>query len=261
MKLEIFTPIFLSVLLWLAFGKLLIIKLFTVLKDLPFYQLLRIFSIEVSKEQTVRELKATWVVLTDAIVLALLAEFGLIRFAPESLSTILLTFLVFFIWVEIWFYWSHRWLHQSNIIWRFHQHHHLSVINQPLTATSFSFMEKFVFYTCGWFLLPTLISWYIPISPCGIAAYFTCYYIASTIAHSNTEFSYFLQKRLPWGLDKLVPSSTSHALHHVRYQMNFGGPFTSVLDKACGTYVQNTEKIQSRVSLGKSLTSLEEVYE
>lgn len=261
MNLEIFTPKFLSVLLWLAFGKLLIIELFTVLRDLPSYRWLRIFSIEVSKEQTLRELKAAWVVLTDAILLALLAGFGLIRLATESLSTILLTFLVFFVWVEIWFYWSHRWMHQSNLIWKIHQYHHLSVVNQPLTATSFSFIEKFVFYTCGWFFVPTLISWYVPISAWGIADYFTCYYIASAIAHSNTEFSYALQKRLPWGLDKLFGSSTSHTLHHARYMVNFGGPFTAILDRACGTYAKDTEKIQERVSLGKSLTSLEEVYE
>ena len=35
------------------------------------------------------------------IALALLAGFDLIKFAPNSLSNILLTFVPFFVWVEI----------------------------------------------------------------------------------------------------------------------------------------------------------------
>ncbi len=261
MKPEIFTPELLCVLLWLACGKLLIIGLFTLLGNLPSYQGFRIFSIEVTNQQTLREFKAAWVVLTDAIILALLAGFGLIRFAPESLNTILITFLLFSVWIEVWFYWTHRWMHHSKIMWKIHKHHHLSIVNQPLTATSFSLIEKLVFYTCGWFSLPTLISWYIPISPYGIAAYFTYYYIASAIAHSNTEFLYLLQKHLPWGLNKFLASSTAHALHHARYSVNFGGPITSILDRAFDTYAKDTEKVQERASLGKSLTRRQEILE
>lgn len=260
MKLEIFTSELLGILLWIGLGKLLIIGLFTVLRDLPAFQPIRVYKLNISSEQIVRELKATWVVITDGVVLALLAGFGLIKFAPNSLGNILLTLVIFFVWVEIWFYWTHRWMHQSEVLWKVHEHHHLSIINHPLTATSFSFLEKFVFYTCGWFFLPTLLSWYIPLSPYGIAAYFTFYYVGSVIAHSNTEFSYSIQKHIPLGMDKLLGSGTGHAIHHARYNVNFGLS-TSVLDRVFGTYAQDTQKVRQSVSLGKSLSSIQEALQ
>ncbi|MFB2771435.1 sterol desaturase family protein [Pelatocladus sp. BLCC-F211] len=255
-----FTSELLSVLLWLAFGKFLIVGILMLIKNLPSIQKLRVYDIEVPQEQTVRELKAAWVVLTDAMVLAILVWLGLIKLSPESFGNILLTFLVFFIWVEVWFYWTHRWMHQNDFMWKIHEHHHLSLINQPLTAISFSFIEKFVFYTCGWFLLPTLLSWYIPISAYGIAAYFTCYYIASPIAHSNMEFLYSLLKYLPFGMSNLSSSATSHGIHHARCDVNFG-LITSVLDCIFGTYAQDTEKVKKRLYLGQNLTSLQEILE
>lgn len=260
MKLDLFTPELISVLLWLGFGKLLIIGMFTFLNDLPSNRKLRVFNIKISREQTIRELKATWVVFTDAFVLAILVGFGSIELAPNWPINVLVTFVTFFVWVEVWFYWTHRWMHHSEILWKIHKHHHLSKVNQPLTATSFSTIEKFVFYTCGWLFLPTVISWYIPICPFGIALYFTYYYISSAIAHSNTEYSYSIQKHLPLGLDKLPGSSTGHALHHARYNVNFG-LLTSVLDRAFGTYAKDTEKIQERAFLGQSLASLQEIFE
>lgn len=258
MNLAIFSPELLIVLLWIGLGKLLIIALFTVLRDLPAYQCLRVYQVNISPEQIAREVKSAWVVITDGIVLALLAELGLIKLAPNSFSNIILTFVIFFIWVEIWFYWSHRWMHQSKLLWKVHEHHHLSVVNQPLTATSFSVLEKFVFYTLGWFSLPTLLSWYIPLSPYGIVLYFTVYYVASAIAHSNTEFSYPIQKNLPLGMDKLMGSGTGHAIHHARCNVNFG-LITSLMDQVFGTYAPDTQKVQERVFSGQSLSSLQEV--
>ncbi|WP_392535634.1 sterol desaturase family protein [Nostoc sp. C117] len=260
MKLDLFTPELISVLLWLAFGKLLIIGLFTILNDLPSKQKLRVFNIKISREQTIRELKAIWVVFTDVFALTLLVGFSLIRLASDSPTNILVTFVTFFLWIEVWFYWTHRWMHKSDFLWKIHEYHHLSQVNQPLTATSFSIIEKFVFYTCGWFLLPTLISWYIPISADGIALYFTYYYISSAIAHSNTEFTYSIQKHLPFGLDKFSGSGTGHALHHARYDTNFG-LLSSILDRIFGTYAEDTEKIQEKVSLGEALENLQVIIE
>lgn len=260
MKLDEFTPELIIVLLWLAFGKLPILGTLTLIKNWPSIQKLHVYDIAVSREQTIRELKSAWVVVTDAVFLAILVLFNLIRLSPESLSNILLTFVVFFVWVEVWFYWTHRWLHCSNRMWKIHKHHHLSIINQPLTSISFSFLEKFVFYTCGFFLLPALLSWYIPISAYGITAYFTCYYIASPIAHSNVEFLYSFLKYLPFGMSNLSSSATSHGIHHARCNVNFG-LITSILDCAFGTYAKDTENVKKRLYIGQSLTSRQEVLE
>lgn len=258
MNFDKFTPDLAVVLFWLAFGKLLLIGAFTCFNQMPLFKRLKVFEIEISQEQTARELKASWVVFTDTFVLAVLVSFDLIRLEPSSLGNIMTTFALFFVWIEVWFYWSHRWMHQSETLWKIHEPHHLSEVNQPLTATSFSLVEKLFFYTLGWFSVPTILSWYLPVCPLGIAIYFTYYYISSSIAHANTEYSYSIQKKSPLGLDKLPGSSTGHALHHARYNVNFG-LLTSVLDRVLGTYAQDTEEIQKQVSDGQSLTSLKDI--
>lgn len=258
MNAELFTIDFVCVLLWLVAGKPLIIGLFTLLINVPPFKSRRVFQLDLSSGQTGRELKAAWVVITDAVVLALYAALGWIQLGTNTPINTLLTFGLFFVWVELWFYWTHRWMHQSRWLWPAHAAHHLSKINQPLTATSFSVIEKLIFYSLGWFLLPVLVSWWYPISPYGIALYFTVYYIASCIAHSNTEFSYTTQKHLPWGLDKLPGSGTGHAIHHARYNVNFG-LLTTILDRLLGTYASDTVKVQAKAADGGGLTQLHEV--
>lgn len=258
MNFDNFTPELAALLLWLGLGKIAIIGAFTFFNQMSFFKKLQIFKIDIFQEQTSRELKAAWVVLTDTFILAVLVNCDLIRLEPSSLSNIATTFVVFFVWIEVWFYWTHRWMHQSPTLWKIHESHHLSEVNQPLTATSFSLVEKLFFYTFAWFLVPTILSWHISICPLGIAAYFTYYYISSAIAHANTEYSYSIQRYLPFGLDKLPGSSTGHALHHARYNVNFG-LLTSVLDRVFGTYAKDTEEVQKRVSLGQSLTNLQDV--
>ena len=63
---------------------------------------------------------------------------------------------------------------------------------------------------------------------------------------------------MPLGLDRLWGSGTGHAIHHARYDVNFG-LITSVLDLVLGTYAPDTQKVQERVSSGQSLSSLQEV--
>lgn len=235
MEREVFTPNFLIVLLWIGFGKLITIGLFTFICNLPSKRQLRVYDIEIKKEQVVWELKASWLVLTDPIVLALLAWFRLIKFAPESPANILFTIAVFFVWAEVWFYWTHRLMHNQPLLWKIHRHHHLSKISQPLTAASFSFVEKFVFYTCGWLLFLSAVSWFVPISLYGIVAFYSYYFFTSPIAHSNTELSAHLLGKLPLSMGNIIGTATGHAIHHVQSNVNFGF-ITTVLDRVFGTY-------------------------
>ena len=258
MNFSLFTPDFIAILLWLAFGKLLIIGTFTLLIRIPPFKTQRVFQVELKTEQTWRELKGAWVVITDALILGLYTAMGWINLSVNSWPNIILTFGIFFVWVEIWFYTTHRLMHQSDWLWNAHKFHHLSEVNQPLTATSFSVAEKLVFYSLGWFALPMLLSWWVPISPYGIALYFTVYYVASCIAHSNTEFSYTMQRHLPWGLDRLPGSGTGHAIHHARYNVNFG-LLTTVLDQLLGTYAADTMQVQASATNGNGLKQLKEV--
>lgn len=240
MERDIFTFKFLVLLLWLACGKLLTVALFTVVTNSHSNLKLRVYNVAINRQQTIRELKSSWLVLTDPIVLALLAWFGLIKFAPESPTNILLTVGVFFIWAEVWFYWTHRLMH-SHWLWKIHQHHHLSEITQPLSAASFSFVEKFVFYTCGWLFFLAFLSWYLPISLYGIVAFYTYYFITSPIAHSNTELTPHWIHELPFGIGKFLGTATGHALHHDQYGVNYGF-ITSVLDRVFGTYRDKEEQ-------------------
>lgn len=242
MNIEIFTPQLIKVLLWLAFGKFLTIGILTIIEKGFSSSKLRIYNnLHVCRQQTIQEIKSIWIVFTDAVFFALLVYFGWLKLSQDTPVNILLTFTVFFVWVEFWFYWSHRWLHQSKFLWQFHESHHQSILTQPLTAVSFSFIEKLVFYTCGWFLLPTLLSWYIPISAYGIAAYFACYYIFSPLGHMNLEAVYSLFESLPFEMNHFSSVAMSHPIHHIRYNANFG-LITPVFDHIFGTHDSNKEE-------------------
>jgi Delta7-sterol 5-desaturase len=257
---DVFTSELVGLLLWLSFGKPLAILIITVICELPSSRNLHIFNIQIFREQTIRELKSTWLIFTDAFMLMLLVKFNIVRFGSNSPINIMLTFSAFFLWIEIWFYWCHRLMHKNNLLWKVHEYHHLSEINQPLTASSFSMVEKFVFYTCGWFLLPTVVSWFNPLSTLGVGLYFAYYYASSAIAHSNTELTYSFQKHLPFGIGKCLGSATGHALHHARYDTNFG-LLSSIPDRLFGTYAKDTEKVQQKVSSGESLENLQVAIE
>ncbi len=239
---------------WLAFGKYLTIALFTMLSKVQFVKDKSIFKIGLSKKQLKKEWSSLWMILTDAIVMTTLLLTNTIRLADDIAINVFITLVVFFLWVELWMYWTHRWMHEWSFLRKIHSHHHVSVIPHPLSSISFSFIEKFFFYTCGWLLFLAAVSWIIPISFMAIIYFYTFYFIASPIAHMNIEMFKPPKNKIVHSI-LILGTSTSHALHHTRTKGNYGF-LTKMYDKLFHTYFPDTEEIQERAYNKNGLTTL-----
>lgn len=246
----------LVLLLWIGLGKFVTIAVVQLIADSPHGRSRRVFNVAIEDpNQARREFRSPWLLTTDAIALAILMALGWIKIGPDRVANVLLTAAFLFVWIEIWFYFSHRAMHASNYLWRFHNHHHLSVVLRPMSAASFSIVEKAFFYTTAWVGSLLVLSWWMPISLLGVALYYTIYYISSSGAHSNTELLPAFMHKLPFGLGRILGSSTAHALHHVRYRGNYGF-LTSVLDRIFGTYIPSTDELFQRAIAGDGPTVL-----
>lgn len=242
-------------LLWIGFGKLVTLTLFTALSKTVLFRRRVVYRIPVPKEQTRLELRSLWMLPTDAVILALLMGTGLIDLAEGSLANNLITVGVIVVWVEIWMYWTHRWMHRVRWMWPVHARHHRSRVPQVLSSISFSVAERVIFYACGWLLFLAAVSWLLPISLVGIVYFYTFYYFSSPVAHMNTELTHPHHSRLLRATLGMIGTSTSHAMHHTRGHRNYGF-LTSILDRIHGTYWQDTELLQQRACAGEGLPDL-----
>lgn len=235
------SAIFLAIIAYLMLGKVVLGLVFTKVTNLGALKAHRVYQVDISNAQKLREIKNSWHVISDGVALFALHYFGLINFAQESLQTALITFGVFYLWVETWYYHTHALMHKNRWLYKFHREHHLSHVVSPLSSIAMSNVEKWVFYTGGWLGFMAAISWVMPISLYGIVAYYTYHFVISLHGHSNTETS-------PVGafLTRLgMGSATSHAIHHARFNQNFG--FSNMLwDKLLGTYANDTLAMQQK---------------
>lgn len=227
---------------WLAFGKLALGFGWEAITRVAPVREHRVFRIGTDSGQRRREILSSWHVFSDAIFLYALLRLQLIQLASGSWASALLTFAVFYVWVEVLYYFTHRWMHEHDFLYRLHRSHHLSRVVTPLSSISMSWIEKWVFYTAGWLSFMAAVSWLVPVSLAGIAAYYAFHFIISLHGHSNVETSRLgalLSNHLSMG------SATSHALHHARFKVNYGFS-CMLLDKLFGTYSADTGLLQRR---------------
>lgn len=235
------SPSFIALVLYLAFGKLIIGLLWTKVMNLNALRAHRVYQVELTSKQKRREMITSWHVFSDGLVLYLLAYFGLIQFAADSWQNITLTFVLFYAWVETWYYFTHFAMHKYRWLYKFHRDHHLSLVVSPLSSISMSNVEKWVFYTGGWLGFMSLMSWLLPISLYGIVAYYSYHFVISLHGHSNTEASMFNRVLARLGMG----SATSHAIHHARFNQNLS--FSNMFwDKVMGTYAPDTLVMQEK---------------
>lgn len=249
---QIFTPQVLAVLAWVAFGKILLGIGWEALTSVPGLRAHRVFRVPVPAGQRWREIKSSWHVFSDVVVLYVLLRANLLQLAPNTLGGTLATFGVFYVWVEVFYYFTHRWMHEYDFLYPLHRSHHLTQIVTPLSSISMSWVEKWIFYTGPWLSFMAAMSWVMPVTLYGIAAYYTFHFIISLHGHSNTETSRigcFLSSALSFG------SAASHAVHHARFRANYGFS-CMLLDKLLGTYADDTEQLQSLAVQRNGVTSL-----
>lgn len=216
----------------------------------------RIYNVQVNQDQLREELSNSW--LTSPLHSVLIGSAfysGFLVSSPESTWRFLYTFIIVFVWTEIWHYWSHRAMHHKSLLW-IHREHHKSKVTNALSSVSFSFLEKLIF-SVGIITPMSLLSQTMPISFYGIVAYYLFYFVTNTIGHSNIEIRTSGYTKT-W-IGKIINTPTYHAMHHARYVKNYG-LITSTLDRLFNTMWEDYDKVQSRAASGQPLDKLSERF-
>ncbi|HUQ66927.1 MAG TPA: sterol desaturase family protein [Flavitalea sp.] len=214
----------------------------------------RIYGLEANQEQLREELMNSF--LTSPLHSVLIGTAFYSGFLADHSTTLInfvYTFLIVFVWTEIWHYFSHRAMHHKSLLW-IHREHHKSKITNPLTSISFSFLEKLIF-SVGIIVPVAMLSQFMPISFYGIVAYYIFYFVTNTLGHSNIEIrdpGYAQTK-----IGKVINTPTYHAMHHARYVKNYG-LITSTLDRMFNTMWDDYDKVQSRAASDQPLSKLSE---
>jgi len=128
---------------------------------------------------------------------------------------------------DTYFYWTHRLMHHRLLFRLIHRTHHLSVSPTPWAAYAFSPVEALVQAGIG-----PLIVFTIPTHPIAFTAFMAWQVTFNVLGHCGYETlpRWFLRSRA----GVILNSVTHHALHHERFNANFGLYF-NVWDRLMGT--------------------------
>jgi sterol desaturase/sphingolipid hydroxylase (fatty acid hydroxylase superfamily) len=214
----------------------------------------RIYNLEASQDQLREELNNSFLTSPlHSVLIGLALYSGILKDCETSVLTVGYTFLIVFVWTEIWHYFSHRAMHIKWLLF-IHREHHRSKVTNPLSSISFSFLEKFIF-TAGIILPVAGLSWLMPVSFYGIIAYYVFYFITNALGHSNIEIRKpgYAQTRI----GKIINTPAYHAMHHARYVKNYG-LITSTLDRLFNTMWEDYDKVQTRAASEQPLSKLSE---
>ena len=130
-----------------------------------------------------------------------------------------LSILIFLFLHDTYYYWLHRWMHNSKWLRRAHMEHHKSVNTTVLTAFSFHPMESFL----QAFILPVLFM-ILPMHLISVIVVLTTMTISATINHAGVEI--FSKNSRLGKLMEFFIGATHHDLHHRHAKRNLGLYFT-----------------------------------
>jgi lathosterol oxidase len=191
-------------------------------------------------------LRGISVIFFDAIFVSSMIHFGFLKIESDpKWFEPLLTFVFLFLWFEIYFYFSHRAIHHPKLFW-IHAAHHEGKGTSPFTSLSFSLTERLILLI-GAIGLPAVFSQWNAIPLQGLGIYFLVNYILNVNGHLGRELfsaNFLLHPKFSW-----LASSTSHALHHIRYKGNYG-LFTQFLDRFFHTDFQDYKEMVKQVKAG-----------
>ena len=136
-----------------------------------------------------------------------------------------LSFIVTSLVHDLYFYWTHRWLHLPRIFKMFHKIHHNSVTPSPWASFSFHPVEGVIQALA----LP-LIVLIVPLHPVVILIYLTAMTLSAVSNHLGFEI---LPQKSERSWAKWFVSGVHHTQHHRYYRYNFSlfYPFFDVLFK------------------------------
>ena len=224
---------------------------FAWIRSTSFAERRRIYRFAYAKGQLGSELKAALLVVAfDALLFSSTRYFGLIDYAPApSWGVAIYTYLILFVWIEIWFYVTHRAMHHP-ALYRIHRQHHVAKVTDPLTSLSFSLGERAVLLV-GVFAFAILVSKLTPLSFGALIAVGLTNYVFNVLGHSNVEFvPEWIARSAP---GRLIITPSFHAMHHARYKGHYG-LYTTILDRWFGTAFDDYEAVYDRARSGAGLS-------
>lgn len=201
-----------------------------------------------------REAIYTFLGATLVSIPILLVNLALVRFAPwfelyfdverHGLFYYWLSFPLFILGDDLYFYVLHRWLHSDFLYRTVHVVHHRSTNTNPLTGTSFHPLEAFIFY--GY---PVLVAAVVPIhfDVVNFLSWFT--FIFVTYGHSGFDILPKLFRRRP--MIYVWNGPLHHALHHREGRFNFSKYFNlwdSVFKTNHPGYLDEAARFDERVA-------------
>ncbi|KMS99859.1 hypothetical protein BVRB_1g017110 [Beta vulgaris subsp. vulgaris] len=143
--------------------------------------------------------------------------------------------------VEFLYYWLHRALHHHFLYSRYHSHHHLSIVTEPITSVIHPFAEHILYFTL--FAIPTLSTTLARTSSIvSLALYVTYIDLMNNMGHCNFEivpkwlFSIFPP------LKYLMYTPSFHSLHHTQFRTNYS-LFMPFYDYIYGSMDKSTDTL------------------
>lgn len=143
---------------------------------------------------------------------------------PLTWWSVPLMFVLSLVIYDAWFYWGHRLMH-TKALYRFHSHHHRSIVPSPWSNNSDTQVGAFVeqsFFLVAPFLLPI---------PAAVLIAHKVYDQVTGIAgHAGHEYFAAPSARAPWPM----LCTTFHDQHHGHFNYNYANTF-SWWDRWMGT--------------------------
>lgn len=135
---------------------------------------------------------------------------------------------------DTYFYWTHKLMHASKWLYKFHSIHHLS--NNPTPWAAFSFHPVEALISLG--IIPLLI-FIIPIHPFALLLFLTIMTLYNVLVHLGFEI--YGEKFIHHSIGKWQNTTTNHDLHHeIGGKFNYGFYF-SFWDRVMGTYKEKRD--------------------
>lgn len=159
-----------------------------------------------------------------------------------TFGSALLMFAVSLVIYDAWFYWGHRMMHTEHL-YRFHQHHHKSIVPSPWSNNSDTLVGAFV--EQSYFLF---VVFFLPIPPAVLIAHKIFDQVTGIAGHAGHEYFASRTARWPWpGL-----CTTFHDQHHGYFNYNYANTF-SWWDRMMGTLHPSYDAVVERFeTLGRT---------
>lgn len=142
-----------------------------------------------------------------------------------SIAYLPLSFFIYAVCHELYYYGTHRWMHQPGVYQRVHAVHHRSRKTSPFASFSFHPYEAVI--QAAFIPLMVLV---VPIHPIVLLSYLTFMTVTAVSNHLGVELI-----RSPW-LRQYFISGSHHDLHHKAMNVHFGLFFTAS-DRWFGTEI------------------------